>query len=301
MKIEWIHDNERELELKSLLKEKGFSKKLLAKIKFQGGMMEVNQTEVTVRARVQKGDRVCVTLPPEEGNDYLTPDHTPIDVLYEDPHVLLIDKPVGVISVPSPAHKEGTMANRVKGYIQRMGYEHQGVHVVTRLDRDTSGVMLFAKHSMAHSLLDVQLRAKQIRKMYAALLEGVWTGEAHGLLDMPIARSEESIILRRVAPGGKPALTEYWVKERFPDATLMDVQLHTGRTHQIRVHFSHLGYPLVGDDLYGDPDAVRFGRQALHCASVSFMHPFYDKLLQVSSPLPSDIQQLLRAQQVITR
>lgn len=293
MKIEWIHQKEDHSVLKSILKSRGFSKRLLSKIKFRGGKLELNGFPVTVRAVVKKGDRICVTLPDEKGNDYLIPSDEPIDVLYEDDHVLLIDKPTGVASVPSPTHREDTMANRVKGYVQKLSYQHQAIHVVTRLDRDTSGVMLFAKHSMAHSLLDTQLRAKQIKKMYTALLEGTWLDADHGMIDKPIARSDESIILRKVALGGKEALTEYWVKQRYTDTTLVDVQLHTGRTHQIRVHFSYSGHPLVGDDLYGASVIQDFNRQALHCASVSFVHPFFDEEIHVTSPIPSDMKKLL--------
>lgn len=291
MKIEWIQEEEEKL--KTALKKRDFSKRLISKIKYRGGKMEVNGKEVTVRKMLNKGDEVSITLPAEEGNDYLTPSDEPLHILYEDDHLLLIDKPSGVTSVPSPATDGDTMANRVKGYVERQRYRHQGVHVVTRLDRYTSGVMLFAKHSMAHSLLDKQLQQKQIEKMYQAILEGAWSGPHHGVLDGPISRTEESIILRKVAPGGKKALTEYWVNKRFPTATLMDVQLHTGRTHQIRVHFAHAGFPLVGDDLYGGTETKNLNRQGLHCAALSFKHPFTGEAMHFQSPLPRDMETFL--------
>lgn len=292
MKIEWTVKQEPPENLKAFLKEKGVSRRMLAKVKFHGGELEVNHEPVRVRRTLEKGDIIHMTMPIEDGNPRLTSSNKSLDILFEDEHYLVINKPVGVVSVPSPAQREETMANRVKGYIERMAYPHQTVHVVTRLDRDTSGVMIFAKHALAHSMMDRYLREKTLLKFYEAYVTGVIEPE-HGWIDEPIARSEDSIITRKVEDGGKSALSEYWVEERFQKSTRVLVQLHTGRTHQIRVHFSHLGYPLIGDDLYGGDDSL-FKRQALHCKKCAFTHPFTEKELIIEAPVPQDIEQLAK-------
>lgn len=291
MKIEWTVEKESPEMLRTFLRKKGVSRRMLAKVKFHGGELEVNHEPVRVRRLLQEGDLVHMTMPAEESNPRLTPSQEALDIVFEDDHYLVVNKPVGIMSVPSPAQREETMANRVKGYIQRNEYIHQAVHVVTRLDKDTSGVMIFAKHALAHSMLDQQLRDKSLIKLYEALVMGKVEAE-HGWIREPIARTEDSIITRKVAEGGKPALSEYWVQETFGEYTRVKVQLHTGRTHQIRVHFSHVGHPLLGDDLYGGDDSF-FKRQALHCKECLFTHPFTKEKIHVKADVPEDIQQVI--------
>ena len=172
-------------------------------------------------------------------------------------------------------------------------YENQQVHIVTRLDRDTSGLMLFAKHGYAHARLDKQLQKKAIEKRYFALVKGEGFLEPQGEIIAPIARDEDSIITRRVAKGGKYAHTSYRIVESYGNIHLVDIQLHTGRTHQIRVHFSHIGFPLLGDDLYGGSLKHGIERQALHCHYLSFYHPFLEDQLEMESPLPDDFKNLI--------
>lgn len=292
MRIEWTVEKDAPAILKMYLKEKGVSRRMLAKVKFHGGDLSVNGEPVRVRRILKEGDSIHMTLPVEDSNPILTPAAESLDILFEDEHYILVNKPVGVISVPSPACREGTMANRVKGYVQRNNYLHQTVHVVTRLDRDTSGVMMFAKHSLAHSMMDRLLKDKTLIKIYEAFVSG-HVKEDHGYIEEPIARSEKSIIVREVKEGGKEALTEYWVKEHLNQITKVAIQLHTGRTHQIRVHFSHKGHPLIGDDLYGG-DASSFPRQALHCKRLSFIHPFTNEKIVVKAPVPEDMKEWIK-------
>ena len=188
---------------------------------------------------------------------------------------MVLNKPFGIASIPSAIHSN-SLANFVKGYYVKQGYENQQVHIVTRLDKDTSGVMLFAKHGYAHARLDKQLQAKTIQKRYYALVKGSGKLDPVGEIIAPIARDEESIITRKVAKGGKYAHTSYQVVQSFGDIHLVDIQLHTGRTHQIRVHFSHIGFPLFGDDLYGGSLEDGIKRQALHCHRLSYYHPFLE-------------------------
>ena len=178
-----------------------------------------------------------MVIPPSGEHETVIPSEVPIDILYEDDYLLIINKPVGTASIPSKLHPDHSMANRVKGYYKRRGYADQITHVVTRLDRDTTGVMMFAKHRVVHAWMDQALRDKTIEKKYLAIVHDTATLEEHGMIDAPIGRHEGSIINRCVSEDGKPSLTEYWKKETLDGADLVEILLHTGRTHQIRVHF----------------------------------------------------------------
>ena len=290
MKFSWIYPLKESYQVKTFLRTKGVSRGLLAKVKFQGGKITVNHQEVNAIFYLKENDVVEMTVPDEEGYETTFPAEHPIEIVYEDEHYLIVNKPYGVVSIPSQVHPEGSMANRVKGYYCRQNYKDQVVHIVTRLDRDTTGLMLFAKHGYAHALMDEALRSRTLLKRYTALVTGN-VAKDHGKIEAPIGRPTDSIIKRIVTPNGRAALTEYWVKERYHEATLVDIQLHTGRTHQIRVHFAHLGHPLVGDDLYGGVHDQWLRRQALHCHELQFIHPFTNEKTLVTAPYPIDMQQ----------
>ncbi|GEK92054.1 RluA family pseudouridine synthase [Alkalibacterium kapii] len=292
MKIEWKVATGTPLTLKSFLKKKHISKRLLAKVKFQGGYLEVNGELSRVRRYLSKGDRVSLFLPVETGSSNLEQSDKELVILYEDPHFLIVNKPSSVASVPSSLYKNHTMANRVKGYSAKQNYKNKTVHIVTRLDKDTSGVMIFAKHTLAHSYLDRLLKEKQLYKEYTAFIVGR-PEKQWDIIDRPIDRMPGSIIKREVLSTGKPSVTEYRVMKTYDQASQVKIQLHTGRTHQIRVHFSYIGHGLIGDDLYNpSPNEYRIKRQALHCSKVCFIHPFTEKKLTISAPLPDDIMTL---------
>lgn len=297
MKFHWTYQKESSQLLRSFLKEQGISKGLLAKIKFQGGQIFVNQQEENVLFSLQPNDKVTVVIPDEKEHETLLLDETPIDIIYEDQHLLVVNKPWGVSSIPAQYHPNGTMANRVKNYYKKQKYADQVVHVVTRLDRDTSGLMLFAKHGFAHAKLDVQLRQKNFIKKYQALVGGELKNlSAHQEINLPIARDLSSLLKRKVSPDGQQAVTEYWLDFLGEQVALVDIQLHTGRTHQIRVHFSALGCPLLGDDMYGGSLDLGIERQALHCYNLCFTHPFSGEALQFQLPLAKDMLQVLNQQ-----
>lgn len=291
MIIEWKYEETEPRMLKTFLKEKKISKKMLAKVKFRGGQLEVNGEEVRVRHTLSVGDTIRMSIPIEPANPYLKPSEKPLDILFEDEHYLIVNKPAGVASVPSSTHREDTMANRIRGYVERNHYTHKTVHVVTRLDRETSGAMIFAKNALAHSMIDQKMRKQEVEKLYQAIISDVLI-ENHDFIEAPIGRTADSIITREVRADGKPSLTEYWVEERYSHATLVKVKLHTGRTHQIRVHFSHIDCPLLGDNLYGE-ESDYFFRQALHCSELSFQHPFTEQFLKIYAPLPNDLKELI--------
>lgn len=290
MRFEFIADEH--VKVKTFLRKHELSKGLLAKIKFRGGDIRVNGQSQIATYLLDIGDQVVIDIPPEEGFETLEAIDYPLDILFEDDHFLILNKPFGVPSIPSVNHSN-TIANFIKGYYVKQVYENQQVHIVTRLDRDTSGLMLFAKHGYAHARLDKQLQKKSIVKRYFALVKGAGVIEPEGNIIAPIARDEDSIITRRVAKGGKYAHTEYKVIASYGDIHLVDIRLHTGRTHQIRVHFSHIGFPLLGDDLYGGSLEHGIQRQALHCHFLSFYHPFLEEQLEISSPLPDDFKNLI--------
>lgn len=282
-------------QLKYFLLEQGISRRLLAKVKFQGGLITVNQIEQNVLYMLESGDVVSFVVPDEAAQDNVIGVDVPITILYEDEHFLAVDKPAGVASIPSYNHPKYAMANRVKGYLVRQNYANQVIHIVTRLDRDTTGIMLFAKHQLAHAHLDKQLRAGAVHKSYLAITPKQDNLGKHGFMNEKIQRSPESIMIRMVGPQGKEALTEYWEHKRLGAYTMYRIKLHTGRTHQIRVHFSYHHATLVGDDLYGGDMTTCLQRQALHCHQLVFEHPFTKKCITIESSLPEDMHQFLNA------
>ncbi|MFC3931674.1 RluA family pseudouridine synthase [Streptococcus dentapri] len=291
MRFEFVAD--RRCKVKTFLKGHDVSKGLLAKIKFKGGNIWVNGIEQNAIYLLEVGDKVTIDIPNEiDLNQGLLPVKYDLAIIYEDEHFLVLDKPYGYASIPSVLHSN-TMANFVKAYYLEQNYPNQQVHIVTRLDKDTSGLMLFAKHGYAHARMDKQLQAKMIEKRYYALVEGEGELENSGEIIAPIARDEDSIVTRHVHPSGKYAHTSYCIIERFGHVKLVDIKLQTGRTHQIRVHFAHIGQPLLGDDLYGGSMNYGIERQALHCHSLSFINPYTGKKMEFASGLTDDFENVI--------
>ncbi|MGX6978091.1 RluA family pseudouridine synthase [Vagococcus elongatus] len=294
MEFTWKYSAGEPTLLRTFLRDKGISRGLLAKIKFQGGLLRVNGKVENVLYTLTADDIVSVMIPDEVGHDSLVGEAVPLSIVFEDEHLLVVNKPSGVPSIPAQYHPRGTMANRVKGYYQGKNYADQVVHIVTRLDKDTTGLMLFAKHGYAHALMDKQLRKRTLIKKYQALVSGRQEAlQKHGVIECPILRDETSLIKRKTGAEGVEAMTEYWLSEEFKEYALVTIQLHTGRTHQIRVHFAALGCPLVGDDLYGGNMALGLSRQALHCSELKFTHPFTGESLHLKQELPPDLNQFV--------
>lgn len=295
MKFNWTYQEESPLMLRTFLKNQGISRGLLAKIKFQGGELKVNKQVQNVLVYLNQGDVIDITIPDEGEHETLVAEFIPLDIVFEDEHLLIVNKPSGVASIPAQYHPSGTMAHRVKGYYVSQNYANQIVHVVTRLDRDTTGLMIFAKHGYAHAMMDKQLQARTIHKYYQALVKNEADNilASDGTIQLPILRDETSLIKRKTGEAGLFAHTDYHVLRSNPNFSLVDIQLHTGRTHQIRVHFSAIGHPLLGDDLYEGPTDAGIHRQALHCARLEFNHPFTHELIKLEQSLPNDMLQLL--------
>ncbi|MFD1318611.1 RluA family pseudouridine synthase [Loigolactobacillus zhaoyuanensis] len=292
MIFNWPYNGATPQNVRTFLLAHGISRTLLKKIKFHGGELSVAGQPVTVRTMLIAGQKLTVRLPTEAAPAVLSASEAPLTIIWEDAHFLVVDKPAQVASLPSHLYPTDTMANRVLGYYQRQGYTDQGIHIVTRLDRGTSGLMIFAKHAFAHTLLSQQLHTQQLQKTYLAVVSGQ-LAYSHNRITLPIKRAPGSFIKRTTAVGGRAALTEYWRQQQFAHAALVKVRLHTGRTHQIRVHFAAIGHPLLGDLLYAGPQVAGLERPALHCAQLQFYQPFLDRELSLHSDLPADLQQLM--------
>jgi 23S rRNA pseudouridine1911/1915/1917 synthase len=279
--------------VREFLREQHISKSALTDIKFKGGRIMVNNQDVTVRYPLQQGDQLIVYFPAEEPSEGVKGEEIPLEIIYEDESILVVIKPARMNTIPSREHPSGSLANALIGYYERIGLSAT-VHIVTRLDRDTSGIVLVAKHRHIHHLLSEQQKMGNIERSYQAFAHGIFS-EPEGRIEAPIGRKNDSIIERAVLEDGQYAVTNYRVKKSFSHFTWLELQLETGRTHQIRVHLSYIGHPLLGDDLYGG-NLKRIKRQALHCRKVSFVHPFQLKRMEFISDLPDDMKELLVAE-----
>ncbi|WP_155592034.1 RluA family pseudouridine synthase [Lysinibacillus cavernae] len=281
--------------LREALQEWRISKRALTAIKFDGGLLTVNGIERNVRHVLQVGDCVAVTFPPEERSDGLAIEHGDLTIVYEDDSILVLDKPAHQCTIPSREHPTNSIANLVCGYFQQQGLPSTA-HIVTRLDRDTSGLLCIAKHAHIHHLTGLAQRSGEISRQYEAIVHG-HVKQNFQSIDAPIGRKEDSIIEREVRVDGQYAHTDVTVLKRFyvddVPMTHVKIKLHTGRTHQIRVHMSYLGHPLVGDDLYGGSRHY-IDRQALHCVSLSMEQPLTGVPLQFTSMLNEDMQNVLK-------
>jgi 23S rRNA pseudouridine1911/1915/1917 synthase len=289
--LNWIvPEEDNQLLLREFLMQKAISKASLTDIKFKGGKIMVNGVEVTVRTRLKKGDQVNVTFPPEVPSAGLVAENIPLKIIYEDDYLLVVVKHASMNTIPSREHPQGSLANALAGYYKKQGLAAT-IHIVTRLDRDTSGLVLVAKHRHIHHLLSEQQKQGDVKRRYQALAEGIIDGD-EGRIQAPIGRKATSIMEREVREDGQYACTDYRVLARSESHTFLELQLHTGRTHQIRVHMAYIGHPLAGDDLYGGA-RNQILRQALHCCALAFTHPVTKEKLRFFEALPEDIARLL--------
>ncbi|MBY0144778.1 RluA family pseudouridine synthase [Neobacillus niacini] len=278
--------------IREFLKEEEISRVALTDIKFNGGKILVNDMEVNVRYMLKEGEVLTVIFPRENPSEGAAGEKIPLDILFEDQYLLVVNKPAGMSTIPSREHPTGSLANALVGYYEEIGLSATS-HIVTRLDRDTSGIVLIAKHRHVHHLLSKQQKNGNIKRTYEALAEGNFALEK-GTIEKPIGRKLDSIIEREVRSDGQYACTHYCVLKRHKEFTHVELQLKTGRTHQIRVHMSFIGHPLLGDDLYGGTLSL-IARQALHCKIIQFPHPFTGQNMIFTADLPLDMSELIKA------
>ena len=282
-----------------------------SRVRIQGwiraGAATLDGAMVRVKDRVVGGERISIRCAVETDN-LSTAEPGPLTVLYEDPDLLVLDKPPGLVVHPGAGNREGTLLNRLLAYdpglraVPRAGLVH-------RLDKNTSGLMLIARSLHAHTRLVAQIKAREVERIYEAVVTG--SPPLRATVEAAIGRDRVHRTRMAVGLHGKHAVTHYRVVERYPRHARLEVKIETGRTHQIRVHLAHLGYPIVGDAAYGRrhaqaratgaPDAVSaFARQALHARRLSLSHPVSDRTLTIDSTLAPDMQALIEALRAAT-
>lgn len=264
------------------------SQSLIKRLKAAPDGICVNGERVTVRRVLRSGDYLELTMTEAESENII-PEHMELDILYEDEYLLAVNKPVNMASHPSHGHFGGTLANGVFEYLSSSA-ERCRIHIVTRLDRNTTGVVLFAKSAYVHDLMSKKLRSGKLHKTYIALCEGIT--DSAGEIEAPIARSDGSIITRTVRQDGAYARTGYKRLADNGSISLAEIYPYTGRTHQIRVHMSYIGHPLVGDDLYG-AEPIPEQRHFLHCGKIEFEHPINGEKISVQADVPAEFSKRL--------
>lgn len=265
----------------------------------QGNVLLNGKICTSKKETVKLGDRVFLEIPAAQPLD-LQPENIPLDILYEDDSLLIINKPAGLVVHPAPGHPQGTLVNAILAHCPTLpgigGVQRPGI--VHRLDKDTTGAIAIAKTDQAHHHLQAQLKAKTARREYLGVVHGSPQTES-GTIDLPIGRHPIDRKKMAVVPvdSGRAARTLWQVQERLGNYTLMHFQLETGRTHQIRVHSAHIGHPIVGDPVYssGRSVGVNLPGQALHALRLRLQHPVTEELIDVMAPLPPAFTKLLEA------
>jgi 23S rRNA pseudouridine1911/1915/1917 synthase len=278
-----------------------FSRSRLAEW-IKAGRLQRNHQAAKPKDKVAVDDQLSL-WPETENRVEWAPEPLPLDILYEDEHVIVLNKPAGLVVHPATGHQTGTLVNGLLAHAPEMSGLPRG-GIVHRLDKDTSGVMLAARSAIAHKSLVAQLSDRSVSRIYSAVCRGTFTGG--GTIDAPIGRHPTSRLKMAVVEDGKPSKTHYRIEKRFRAHTHLSVSLETGRTHQIRVHLAWRKHPLVGDPVYagramrpaGASDQLvaaltGFRRQALHARQLTFLHPLSEDSLTFETPIPADMARLL--------
>ena len=272
-----------------LINELDFSNRLLSKL-IKQKLVLVNNKIFDTRNSFNTGDIITINFDFEEDNSNIVPIKMDLDILYEDEWFLVLNKPPRIAIHPSILHFEDSLSNGVKYYFDKIKLKKK-IRPVNRLDSNTSGLVIFAKCEYVQECLSKQMQKGIFKKEYLCLVLGK-LNNLKSTIDLPISRKENSIIERCVNSNGQKSITHYEVLKEYKDFSLIKCKLETGRTHQIRVHFSYIGHPLLGDTLYGTKSEL-INRQALHSCYIEFIHPITNMLIQFSSELPKDIKSLL--------
>lgn len=286
-----IDENSNGLRVEQFLRCQGFSRQNLTEIKQMPKSIMVNGVHYYMRQQLCTGDHLAVHICETQSSEKIPPCELPLDILYEDEDIIVLNKPADMPIHPSMNNYYNSLANALAWY-----YEQQGKPFIfrccNRLDRDTSGITVVAKHLVSSSILASMVIERKVHREYLAIVRGSLT-EKTGTINAPLGRKPGSIIERTIDwENGETAITHYKVIEEKNGHSLVSLKLETGRTHQIRIHMKYLGYPLIGDYLY-NPDMELIGRQALHSHRMVFPHPITGKIMEFTAPLPDDMRFML--------
>ena len=283
-------ENDNFINVKDVLKNQfHISDKLMAKLKNEKKIF-LNDKPVYVTERVNINDLIRINLNFEEESENIISIKMNLKILYEDEYLLIVDKLPFMPVHPSSNNYENTLSNGIKYYFETNNLNIK-IRPVNRLDKDTSGIVVFAKNQYIQEVLIKQMKTNDFKKEYIAVLEGNFE-EDYIKVDAPIGRKENSIIERQITNDGADSITEFYVLKRFENYTLVKCLLLTGRTHQIRVHSKHIKHPIIGDSLYGNKSNL-INRQALHSNKIQFIHPISNKQISITSEIPNDINLLI--------
>lgn len=286
-----IQPNDNFFNVKELLKLKfQISDRLLVKLK-KNKKIWLNNTPTFVDSRLKPFDIVEILIDFEEKSENIIPTQMDLNIIYEDEYYIVINKPSGIAIHPSILHYTDSLANGVKFYFEQKNIKKK-IRPINRLDKDTSGIVIFAKNEYIQEFLVKEMKKNTFFKEYIAVCEGIFESKI-GTINLPIGRKENSIIERCVCSDGDIAITHYNVLKSLKNTSVVHVTLETGRTHQIRVHLSNIGHPILGDTLYGNPSSV-INRQALHAYKVKFIHPITGLNVEYIATIPSDIKSIIK-------
>ncbi len=275
--------------LKEILLDKlNFSVRSLSKMKREQTVL-VNGKFKKPSINIEKGDLIEVKI--EEDMANFTPEDLNLDIIYDDFDLIMVNKPPFMVVHPTKSHSDNTIANGVTDYIIKKN-EKVKIRFVNRLDMNTSGLVIVAKNAYAHHTLSTDMSEDKVDKKYITVVKGI-VKDDFGTINAPIYRQTEDSIKRIVDERGQESVTHYKVIERLNDATVLDVKLETGRTHQIRVHMNHIGHGIIGDELYGYVDEDLINRQALHAYSLEFEQPRTKEKLKFKAQVPEDMKKLI--------
>lgn len=286
-----ISKDEKAATINDFLKDQGFGAKILAKLRQTPETVFLNSKEVLLKSPIFAGDIVEIHWTEDTSSEHIPPVKLPINIIYEDEDIMVVNKPANMPVHPSLNHYENTLGNALAYYFEEKGTPFV-FRCVNRLDKNTTGLTLIAKNRIAGGILSASLADKKssgLFREYLAICRGS-VSPSDGSINAPISRVDGSTIERKVDfENGEEAITNYKVIKEKNGHSLVSLILETGRTHQIRVHMKHLGYPLIGDYLY-NPDMEKMTRQALHSYKLSFIHPISKKEMEFTAPLPSDME-----------
>ncbi|TCU71610.1 23S rRNA pseudouridine1911/1915/1917 synthase [Tissierella praeacuta] len=278
---------EDRLDLEDFLSSKDISGRLFRKL-YKAKQIYVDGKFKRKGLTLEKGAVVSIYM--EDESENTKPEKMDINIVYEDFDLLILNKQPNIVVHPTKSHQENTLSNGISYYFKEKGIKKK-IRFVNRLDMDTTGILIVAKNPFAHQQMALQFESHKVEKKYQAIVDGI-VEKDENYINLPIGREEDKSIRKTVTEEGQDALTKYTVIERYKDATLLDVQIFTGRSHQIRVHLDHIGHPIIGDSLY-NKESPYINRQALHSYYLKVKHPRTKEDIEFIAPLPKDMENLI--------